>query len=787
MTTRIKIPSSEETEQAVLGCLLSNPQPIDLWEDDFYSTDNLSIFKKIKEMQEGKRAIDPLTVLDELRAWWSTITSEYIGNIITSTYSSSALPQYCNTLKNLNRKRQQIRLGEELLHLSDGNPSTILNYAEKLKKVASIGSKETVWIKYDDVNSAYTMVQERLGKKLYGYSWWSNFSFIDEFTNWIVKPRTYRIGAPSNVGKAMPLYERVLTPTWFTWIGSLKVWDKINNSYWWVSNVTWVFPQWIKPIYRMKFSDWTFVDSCENHLWAVHNNDWNGKDYKVMEVKDLISSWIKNKKWKWNKFFVPLTTHTHFENDNELLIDPYVLWILLSEWNLWKHHIQITNSDEEVKKRVESLLPDSDKLSTYSWSTITYWVTWKWILYSIKKYWLTLKRSWEKFIPNDYLFSTITDRKELLEWLIDWDWWVDDSSYVYTTTSPELAEWVKFISQSLWWLVSINSHIKKFDYKWEKKEWRRSYDVRISLPFKLNLSVSYKNDIKERVRWLKKSIVAIDYIWDMECVCIAVDAKDHLYITTWFTLTHNTQFLYNVITNVLEQKNPDGSQVRVAFFTLENTREETLISLMCNAKGINPVALKDWRVDWDWDYLTELWSRLFIIDDCYEVNEIFSRVMSIKPDVVFLDYISLMDVKGSTEESKYGEYARLVPRFAKSQNLAWIDLSNLPINLQTNEEVRMKPQFYWSSLLKNNCDVAIHLMSNEEFKKTKNNVFNNKFNYKQEDLTYLYDRNMVDLVITKNRWGTPWTSAIYWANRTNWGKWREMQKSDLDNLWAKFG
>lgn len=46
-------------------------------------------------------------------------------------------------------------------------------------------------------------------------------------------------------------------------------------------------------------------------------------------------------------------------------------------------------------------------------------------------------------------------------------------------------------------------------------------------------------------------------------------------------------------------------------------------------------------------------------------------------------------------------------------------------------------------------------MSNEEFKKTKSNVFMNKFNYKQEDLTYLYDRNMVDLVITKNRWGTP--------------------------------
>ena len=114
-----------------------------------------------------------------------------------------------------------------------------------------------------------------------------------------------------------------------------------------------------------------------------------------------------------------------------------------------------------------------------------------------------------------------------------------------------------------------------------------------------------------------------------------------------------------------------------------------------------------------------------------------------------------MDVKGSTEEAKYGEYARMVPRFAKSQDVAWIDLSNLPAQLQTNDEIRMKPQFYGSTILKNNCDVAIHIMSNEEFKKTKTSVFENKFAHKQEDLTYLYNRNMVDLVVTKNRWGTP--------------------------------
>jgi hypothetical protein len=53
-----------------------------------------------------------------------------------------------------------------------------------------------------------------------------------------------------------------------------------------------------------------------------------------------------------------------------------------------------------------------------------------------------------------------------------------------------------------------------------------------------------------------------------------------------------------------------------------------------------------------------------------------------------------MSIKGFTEEAKYTEYAIQVQRFVKQTKVSWIDLSNLPTNLQTADDIKMNPQFY---------------------------------------------------------------------------------------------
>lgn len=247
-----------------------------------------------------------------------------------------------------------------------------------------------------------------------------------------------------------------------------------------------------------------------------------------------------------------------------------------------------------------------------------------------------------------------------------------------------------------------------------------------------------------------------------------------------------TQFIYNVIPELLKQKNPDGSDVKVAFFTLENTKEDTLTAIMCKANRINQFKLNKWEVEGNWQYLVDLKDRLFVIDNLYDLDDIFVKIAQIKPDVIVLDYISYVTIKKCTEEAKYSEYARKVVPFAKSQDIVWIDLSNLANDTQTNEEIRFKPKFYWSSILVNNSDVNIMIMQNENFKKTKDNVIKDRVKYWKEAQDYFMTRNMIDMVITKNRWWPPWYETLYGINQDNGGIYQELSLDELDKLWAKY-
>jgi hypothetical protein len=89
--------------------------------------------------------------------------------------------------------------------------------------------------------------------------------------------------------------------------------------------------------------------------------------------------------------------------------------------------------------------------------------------------------------------------------------------------------------------------------------------------------------------------------------------------------------------------------------------------------------------------------------------------MEFNPDVVILDYIGLMSIKGFTEEQKYTEYAIQVQRFVKATQVSWIDLSNLPTQLQSADDIKLNPQFFGSTFLRNNTDVGIHILPDKEY------------------------------------------------------------------------
>lgn len=243
-----------------------------------------------------------------------------------------------------------------------------------------------------------------------------------------------------------------------------------------------------------------------------------------------------------------------------------------------------------------------------------------------------------------------------------------------------------------------------------------------------------------------------------------------------------TWLSYNIINWLIKQ------WAKVAFFTLENDKSFTLANILANHQEVNSYDIENWNIQADVDYIKWQEWKLFIIDTTYELWEIFSKIMEIKPDVVILDYIWLVQIKKTKEDDKYTEYSKQVQEFVKRSRVGWIDLSNLPKWQEDEETIRAFGWFYGSSFLKNNADVWIHLTHYKKF-----------YDYKKTILTWSEDLDIVfwcndenekvrnyqvtNLLITKNRIWTAKVETIYKIDFNKWWKFKEATQEEL-NKWS---
>lgn len=87
--------------------------------------------------------------------------------------------------------------------------------------------------------------------------------------------------APSGVGKAQPLFSKVLTPNGWTTMGEIKVGDKVITQSGEETNVVGVYPQGKRPIYRLTSENGRVTHSDEEHIW-YNTND--GNNYLLKDI-----------------------------------------------------------------------------------------------------------------------------------------------------------------------------------------------------------------------------------------------------------------------------------------------------------------------------------------------------------------------------------------------------------------------------------------------------------------------------------------------------------------------
>lgn len=155
-------------------------------------------------------------------------------------------------------------------------------------------------------------------------------------------------------------------------------------------------------------------------------------------------------------------------------------------------------------------------------------------------------KSWDKFIPEDYKYSSVDDRLSLLRGLMDTDGTVKSNGEAsYCTTSKRLAEDVVEVVRSLGGRATIrerNRVGKESEINGRTLTSQRvSYEFTISLQENMNpFHLKRKADMFKSKYIHSSKIVSVELIGKKEVQCIKVENEESLYLTNDFIVTHNT-------------------------------------------------------------------------------------------------------------------------------------------------------------------------------------------------------------------------------------------------------
>jgi predicted ribonuclease YlaK len=362
------------------------------------------------------------------------------------------------------------------------------------------------------------------------------------------------LSGPAGSGKAQPLDALLLTENGYVQMREIKVGDKVCGSDGHFHNVTGVFPQGIKDVVKVIFSDGSEVECCKEHLWNTSTNGQRKRQTTNFTTKttEEIMKTVKAGSSQRRNHKIPIVKPIAFKY-KETPIDPYLLGCLLGDGCFQKEAISFITGDKELITSLSSVLPESLSFKPRGLRGICFGITRKNDSYernnilkvTLKQLELDEVKANNKFVPDVFLFNSEEVRLSVLQGLLDTDGYVSvrGTDIIFTTISEKLTKNVEFLVQSLGGVCKTYTKQKKYTYKNIKKDGQKSYDVRIILPneiipFRLERK---KNRLKNRTQKMpSRFIEEIIEIGQKECQCISVDAPDHLYVTDNFILTHNT-------------------------------------------------------------------------------------------------------------------------------------------------------------------------------------------------------------------------------------------------------
>lgn len=396
------------------------------------------------------------------------------------------------------------------------------------------------------VNDWIKTIQSRLAEKDLHLR-----TYQEEAVRILFTQKSWILADEMGTGKQQPVDTPVLTPDGWKRIGDLKIGDPVIGRNGQTYNVTGVFPQGVVKNYRITFSDKSTTECGDEHLWTVEYLRGGRKKAEiVVSTKQLRNGEILTSNHdkaiirldlSKTPFKIPLlTSPVQFNQSNKLDIDPYILGCLIANGGLTDStpNLSINKNDEIdfinqlTKRGINFTGPKSysDNCSRFNLLGLG-------IL--IRKLGLNVK-SGKKFIPIQYLRSSINDRLDLLRGLMDCDGHVSKErcKVSYTSTSKKLIDDVTELIEQLGGQCRLNVIDRRDEEKGIEYKINIKVPTWVGNPFSVNRKAArYTPGSHARPCRTIESIVQTE---DKESVCISVDSPDQLYVTEHCIVTHNT-------------------------------------------------------------------------------------------------------------------------------------------------------------------------------------------------------------------------------------------------------
>lgn len=439
-------------------------------------------------------------------------------------------------------------------------------------------------------------------------------------------------GHDVGLGKAQPLYARILTPYGYKAFSEIKVGDEIINASGNTSRVEAVYEQGEKEVFKLTFSDGSTAESCKEHLWSYKtNNDRSrGKNFRTASLEDIL---MRHTTKKGIDCYLPSNPVITFSSSSiPLVIDPYALGLLIGN-GCFRKVVKYSTADIETLDTMNNLFHKFGlyfkKRKDYDYDLIRLPEN-KEPKNAVKDELVRLglfgKLSKDKHIPKEYLLASPQERIALLQGLLDTDGYISKSGDIhFSTSSPQLSEDFCFLVQSLGGYTRCVPYIPKIGDKEYSTAWYITVmlpDTSLITPFRLKRKL---NRLVPRTKYSPvRRLVSVKPVGKTPCRCIKTSAKDGLYLTDNMIITHNTYIAISGLNHLRNYGEIDKVLIVSVPETLYNWKRELKIFSDYTDDDILVVTKDNRNIIEQWDnkkIIITSYNTFILISDFYYQKE----------------------------------------------------------------------------------------------------------------------------------------------------------------------